>query len=215
MTRKGRIIPAFLAWMILLSACSRTSYIDMQEDEDRLFNPNLLERTVAFELDANLALEWPDCVVLDTRANADLEDQAGLIRTATDALVARLSRKFALLKIHVSESENADSLESILDGCGYLMSAEITRMGEVSTLIWSDKRFGIEMRLERVEDGLTVWHARHVASRSAGGVPLSIVGAATTIFKTIDFIGDDDIMPSLIDDAVRRVLATLPGRPTE
>ena len=66
------------------------------------------------------------------------------------------------------------------------------------------------MSLIRIRDDKVVWQARHVATRSDGGVPLSPASAIVNIFQAASFQGDGDVNFSLADDAVRRIVKTLP-----
>ena len=64
--------------------------------------------------------------------------------------------------------------------------------------------------MARVADDAVLWKARHVANRSDGGLPFSIIGVAVAGFEAARFRADEDVPDSLIDDAVRRMMVTLP-----
>lgn len=62
----------------------------------------------------------------------------------------------------------------------------------------------------RVSDGHMLWRARHVASRSEGGLPLSPVSLVVETFASTQFSSDREVAASVVDDALRRVVATIP-----
>ena len=53
--------------------------------------------------------------------------------------------------------------------------------------------------------------AAHTAQRSDGGVPLSLIGAPVSAFRAARFNQDSDVLPSMVDDALRRIFASLPA----
>jgi len=55
-----------------------------------------------------------------------------------------------------------------------------------------------------------LWQAAHTVWRADGGLPLSPVGALSGMASAAMFAQDKEIMPSLIDDALRRMVRTLP-----
>ena len=63
----------------------------------------------------------------------------------------------------------------------------------------------------RSSDDVTLWKARHTASRSDGGLPLSPFSAPLSAFQAASLAGDDDVTPSMVEDVVRRLFATLPN----
>ena len=64
--------------------------------------------------------------------------------------------------------------------------------------------------MTRVLDDVVIWKARHVANRSDGGVPFSLIGIAVAGLKATRLQADHDVPDSLIDDAIRRMMVTLP-----
>ena len=59
-------------------------------------------------------------------------------------------------------------------------------------------------------DGFVVWRARHAATRSEGGLPTSFLSAAVNMFAAGAQHADPDVRLSVADDAVRRIVVSLP-----
>jgi hypothetical protein len=52
--------------------------------------------------------------------------------------------------------------------------------------------------------------ARHIARRSEGGFSISPAGLAVNGYQANRFSSDDDVIDSVSDDLVRRLMASLP-----
>ena len=62
----------------------------------------------------------------------------------------------------------------------------------------------------RLADRSLLWRARHTGIRADGGLPTSFVSVAVHAALATRFAADQDVEPSLVDDVVRRLTATLP-----
>ena len=69
---------------------------------------------------------------------------------------------------------------------------------------------GLELTLKRIGKKDILWQARHTASRGDGGLPLSPIGLVLDTFRAGRFMGDRDMLASMIHDVVRRLFITLP-----
>jgi hypothetical protein len=77
-------------------------------------------------------------------------------------------------------------------------------------LVWSQRRLRIEAALYRLGDDRLFWQAVHTGRRSDGTLPLSPLSLPFAVFEATNFKADDDVLPSMIDDVVRRLIVTLP-----
>ncbi|MBT5839744.1 MAG: hypothetical protein HOH80_12165, partial [Rhodospirillaceae bacterium] len=66
------------------------------------------------------------------------------------------------------------------------------------------------LTIERAGDGFQIWYARHKARRGDGGLPLSPLGLGGAAISAGWVQGDGDRLPSMIDDAMRRIAMTIP-----
>ena len=83
--------------------------------------------------------------------------------------------------------------------------------GEDSTYagIWAERRVGLELALSEA-GGAVLWRARHVARRGDGGLPFGVLAAAGAAVRAGRLWSDPEAGLSLLDDALRRITATLP-----
>ena len=78
------------------------------------------------------------------------------------------------------------------------------------SLVWSQQSLSLTLELKSIRQEKTLWAAHHKAKRSGGGLPLSPISAAVNAAKAGLHQADDDVTDSLIDDAIRRMIVTLP-----
>ena len=110
-------------------------------------------------------------------------------------------------------SEDRLALAEALD-CDTIVVTELTGADHSFLLVWSEVRIGLDVRLVRIRDQRVLWRGRHVADRSAGGLPLSPLGIAAQAFSSVRFSSDPEVWHSVLDDAVRRIVSTLPDART-
>ena len=212
--RRGVMVAAAV---LVMSGCTGTRYVDFEDAE---VSSNLPGRTVAVEIDRQFYEDYPDCVVImPPSAPPGLGKIAGLVESALASYLTRkvtrvvgtVERDLAIRRMAVDPLHPGDR-ELLLKtlGCGAFMTTEISGPGNAYYLVWSEFRVGIDARLFRARDGRLLWRARHVADRSRGGLPLSPVGAIIDTFSSTRFSADADVADSVVDDAVRRVVASLP-----
>ena len=77
-------------------------------------------------------------------------------------------------------------------------------------VLWTNRAVGISLRLIRASDGKFLWQARHKASRSNGGLPFSPLSLPVSIARVARVKDYLEIFHSIADDAVRRMMRTLP-----
>ena len=211
--RRGTMVAAVFA----MAACTGTRYVDFKDAEA---DARLPGRTVAVEIDREYYEDYPDCVVvMPPSASPGLGKIAGLVEAALAShltrkvtrVVGAVERDSAARRMAVDPLHPGDRgflLKTL--GCGAFITTEISGPGNAYYLIWSEFRVGIDARLFRARDGRLLWRARHVADRSGGGLPFSPVGAIVEAFSSTRFAADADVADSVVDDAVRRLVASLP-----
>lgn len=77
-------------------------------------------------------------------------------------------------------------------------------------VVWAEATLDLEARMIDLTTGLTVWRARHRATRSNGGLPISPLGFLVAVGTAGTFAADGDLVPSVLDDGLRALTATLP-----
>lgn len=205
-----------------LSACVTTSYTSYEERDARQeASPAeaAFGRTVAFRLDDAIYAEPPECVAL--LANPELAGTpfAEMVEGALARhLAAKVPRVFDALERRRAEHRLLLDLGDARDrdyfaratGCRAFVRWRTLEASSDFALVWSRRRVGLEVEMVRQADERVLWMASHVASRSDGGLPLSAVSVAYNAIEAARFRNDDDILPSMIDDVVRRIFVTFP-----
>lgn len=193
-----------------VAACSHTGYVDRAGSGLRT-STNLFERVVEYESDMALLLDYPRCIAVGKIMMPLVHNGRAVEELLREALVSRLRGRINDVTIlDLGNRPDIDEIEVMLSGCIYLLAATVQAIDETYLLIWSRKRLAVDLRLLHLTDGSTLWKAHHIASRSEGDIPFSAVGAAVAMFRTKDFSDDADVLPSIIDDAVRRLISVFP-----
>ena len=94
--------------------------------------------------------------------------------------------------------------------CRAILTWKLTAASETFLLAWGTRNVGLELTLRRIGQKDILWQARHAVSRSDGGLPLSPVGLVLDTVRAGRFMGDRDMLASMIHDVVRRLFTTLP-----
>jgi len=219
MTRRRILVrlAATLSPAVLLAACVNTEYVDWGGAENE---PPVGPRQVEYVLDNEFYRDPPFCaVVLPVRVDGRPVAFSGVIeRTLARHLAGRLDRVIGprerdhleqKLAVDLTD-EGGRRLFARLQRCGHLVEAEPWRDGDTYALFWSEARIGLDVRMRRARDGFVVWRARHTATRSEGGLPTSFLSAAFNMFAAGAQHADPDVRLSVADDAVRRIVVSLP-----
>ncbi len=200
--------------MILLAACGPTRYSEYRSNDQAA---SLLTREVAVHLPMSFYRPPPACAIVMPVAG---RATSGLRRAVEDAvhrhLVTKVARVVGPLDRRRHERRLVVNLRQANDRallsrtvrCPVLVEAKVWQSGEDFALVWSRKRLDLEIIM--VRDEVLLWKARHTAERADGGLPLSPLSAPFAIAKASRLHGDHDVMDSLVDDTVRRIVASLP-----
>lgn len=177
-------------------------------------------RSVEFEVSRAFYQDPPACAVVMPFAGTATNDPRTVIveESLARQLSIHLSRVIGPrarerwvrdLAVDLANERDRKTLARA-SGCGFLLESAPWGEGAVFALFWTQERVGLEVRLLRARDGVLLWKARHVATRSEGGIPLSPLSAVYNILSVGDFKADGDVPVSLVDDATRRMVQTLP-----
>jgi hypothetical protein len=69
-------------------------------------------------------------------------------------------------------------------GVDAVIYGEVTSLGKIFALVYSDNQAGLKARMVRCDSGQTVWELEHTIHIEEGEVPMSPIGLATAVFKT-------------------------------
>jgi len=94
--------------------------------------------------------------------------------------------------------------------CDSVMETATMGIDSLYAVVWTNLSVSLTLTLKRARDGQVLWRGAHTAERMDGGLPISVFGAGAGLFSAGKLAGDADAVPSMIDDNLRRTLASLP-----
>ena len=211
-----------VATLNLLSGCTGISYIQNSSPQSIISNEsNGFGRKVNYHLARAFYEAPPACVmVLPTQ----IKNVPGHVtRTIDDSVSRHLSTRIDKVidtrRVTAKVRHNAYDPKSLADRqrmaqifqCDSIIEINTTGIDSLYALVWTNISIEIEVTLRRTRDNKIIWRSRHRARRSDGGLPLSIMGAGGSLFAAGTLASDADTLPSMIDDTVRRIMASLPN----
>lgn len=220
---------ALVGLCLALPACSQVVNIGRDSDVHDAAALNPFGQVVEYDVDPALVLDNPrricigvvtvsvkddvapprsDGAATDHKDGPGAVDMPDLLRRS---LVAHARMRFEDLGIAVAAAKpDEDPIAAALDGCTYILTANLVEDDQFYTLVWSRRRLGVELRLSDIDTDQTLWTARHVDTRDEASLPLDPFGLMLAAFRAQDFADDKDIRPSMLDDVMRRLFATFP-----
>ena len=212
---------AILACAVALASC-RTEYRAYGErpvTNDAATIETLDRRQVFFRVERAFYRDPPQCVVVlpasDGRAagkaSARIENAvARHLRDKVSRVIGPMRRDRAVRRLALDLNNAGDRRRfGQIERCDVFVRWRTIESSSGYFLIWSRRDFGLDIEMFRETDK-TLWKASHVARRSDGNLPLSILSAPLAIYEAGRFSTDQDMLPSMIDDTLRRLVASLP-----
>lgn len=215
-------MPAALAVLVLLTACNEVAYV--RHANQRAITTGDTDNGFARQVDYHLSRAFfetpPACIMV---APPRLKQIApAMAQTIAEAaarhLSARVDRVINTRRVigearkRVFDPGNADDRRRLARSLRCDAIAEITDADMDSTfaVVWTDISVDIALRVVRARDAEVLWRGRHRARRGDGGLPLTLAGIGAGTFAAGKLAGDTDALPSMIDDTLRRMMASLP-----
>ncbi|MDV7338361.1 hypothetical protein RYZ26_02050 [Terasakiella sp. A23] len=201
--------------ILLLSACvTAPQYREAGKGEGELKASD-----VNFKVSGMLYRDPPDCVAV---LPAVATDQPEMAKMLSVALARHLGEKvdrviFPRKRAAIEKRDGLDLSDkgdrrrfSYRTKCRFYARAELYDLGDEFVGVFAEKHVGVRLDLMRFEDDEPMWQAAHTVWRADGGVPSSPLGLLGGFASAARFKGDAEILPSLVDDAMRRMIRTLP-----
>jgi hypothetical protein len=216
-------LSGIIAVLIAMSACTQIRYVDHTNSkrmEKQTEDPSTFSRKVDFHL-ANAFYETPpNCVMIlpinlkgINKSTAHMVEDAvsrhatnRFDKTITSRHVKFAARKRALDPTHLGDRKRLGRLLR----CDAQLEIKTVGVENFYALVWADLSVALQLTLVRSRDHALLWRGKHKARRADGGLPLTLIGAGARMFAAGKLAGDTDVLPSMIDDAVRRVMVSLP-----
>ena len=212
---------AVLACAVALASC-RTEYSAYGQrpvTKDAATIETLEGRRVFFRVERAFYRDPPQCVVVlpasdgraATKATARIENAvARHLRDKISRVIGPLRRDRAVRRLALDLNHAGDRRRfGQIERCDVFVRWRTIESSSGYFLIWSRRDFGLDVEMFRETDQ-TLWKASHVARRSDSNLPLSILSAPLAIYEAGRFSTDQDMLPSMIDDTLRRLVASLP-----
>ena len=216
---KNKTARNFLALFALaaLAACAETRYVAYDGGGKE---PNPFARTIEFDLTGKFYKDPPECaVILPFMVNGKPHSHAGVIENSLARhLAAKVNRVIGpmerrrLARAMAVDLSHPDDRAAFArtNRCRSFVEAKPWGGDDVYVVFWTQSRMGLDVTMTAADGETVLWRARHVATRSDGGLPLSPLSAAFNMFSAARHNSDGDVAVSLVDDAVRRIVMTLP-----
>lgn len=205
-----------LGSVLLLGGCMRTTYQDLEADRTAV---PLLERDVRYQLSSYYFRDPPQCAAIVTEPSKAPKK----VRRAVEAAV---ERHLATRLPKVIGSAETKRLERrlILDvanpadrrsfakraRCDAILIIRLHAVTDEYFVLWSQRGIGVILEMRDVVKSRRLWIAHHETHRGDGGVPLSPFSLPLIAARAAMLNGDSEVYESIADDAVRRMMATLP-----
>jgi len=206
-----------LVFALLLTGCVGTSYKSF--DAAKAENTDL-SRQVRYELKSAFYDDPPQCVtVLATKGKVAQGTKNGVEAALARYLTGKVPRVIGPLERRRSEKADLFDLANSTDRrrfalakrCPYFAQPGLGNTEDTYMVVWNEKKVALSYALFRASDDAVVWRAAHTASRSDGGLPFSPMALASSAVRAGRMEADkDEVRASMIDDATRRMIKTLP-----
>ena len=211
-----RTLALGLSAAVLLGACAETTYRSFDATDDPA---QLVERRVRHHLARAYYRTAPDCAALQF-APADAAPE--IRRAVTDAVERHLATRLARVMGHLATRLAAQRLAVDLSHpgdlrvfgrrtrCQAMVRIRLHSISDDYFVVWARRGVAISLEMVRSRDGRLLWKARHRAGRADGGLPFGVLSLPFTLVRAARLKGDRDVFDSIADDAVRRMMRTLP-----
>jgi hypothetical protein len=213
--------PVLVAILALLAGCVRTSYRASSAAAGAAAGQETsLQRQVDYHLDRGLYRDPPGCVFL---APPPAKTAAGFADLVERAVARQLGERFrrTISPQERRRRERRDALDLNHAGdraafarrtrCPAYVRWRTVAASSDFALVLAQRRVGFEVELRQSRDDKLLWQAAHVASRWDGGLPMSPLSLPFAAFRAATLSQDPDVLHSMVDDALRRLFATLPS----
>ena len=215
---------AVVGTLLALAACNHVNYVDRGSVETVgavQAESAAFDRQVDFHLTRAFYETPPDCVmVLPAKLPKGADRKLG--RRINDAVSRHLSghldrvigtrRLRAQARRRAFDPAHPDDLMRLGRAlrCDSYMEVATAGVEQFYAVVWPNLSVGLTLTLKRARDGQVLWRGAHTAERTDGGLPITVIGAGAGMFNAGRLAGDADAVPSMIDDSLRRTLASLP-----
>ncbi|MBT5048603.1 MAG: hypothetical protein HOM58_08865 [Rhodospirillaceae bacterium] len=210
----GRLL-LYITLVTAMSGCQQTTYREMGAVGKA---DSQLERRVDYRLGSGFYANAPDCAALRTRTRVPRAFRDIVEQSVERHLATRLMRVIGPVRLRRAESRLGIDMGVVSDRrvfarqarCPALVEIALHEISDDYFVLWAQRGIAMTLTMTRIADGKILWSARHRASRSDGGIPLSLLSLPFSAARAARFKNDPELFASIADDAVRRMMKTLP-----
>ncbi|GEM_PF-747827 len=208
--------------MLAVTGCAQTEYLNQGEQ-----SANPMARTVRADLKDEFFRVAPACVAVLPAVSVG--PSSPQMATFIERAVARhLSQRVPtvigpdqrrdLARRLTLDVSNPDDRHRFLKGarCDAFIEPQLMASSDDYFVIWSSRSIDLRLRMFQPshagdgDEGKLLWIARHATSRGDGGFPLDIASLSIGAIKASSHQMDQEMNYSIVEDAVRRMMVTLP-----
>jgi len=153
----------------LLVGCG-TNYVSDAQKARSGTAPGILEETVFFEVNNELAKEPPQCIYVTPFDDPKNLDPAQNLRKAFHAQLSITGVRLIPLQATARSQ-----------GCGYELRGTVTDNGKTFLGVFSEYRAGAKVSLVNLTSQSAYWNASHTLVKRAGALPIGIISAITGV----------------------------------
>ncbi len=199
----------------VLSGCLHTAY---RKEGPAMETEAPLERQVVYGIDRNFHLSAPDCTALRTRTPVPARLRHMVEQSVERHLATRFERVIGAARLRRAEARLGIDMNVPSDRrvfarqtrCRALVEIALHEISEDYLVLWSQRGISMTLTMTRLTDDKLLWNARHRASRGDGGLPFTLLSLPFSAARAARFKSDPEMFASMADDAVRRMMRTLP-----
>ncbi len=214
------LFKAMMALGFLGLATSAAFGTEIEDETQPVYQESIYEQRVVYELNPRYHRDPPTCAVV---LPADRQSAASALAALVDDAVAthaagylsriiaprERDRRVRTLAVDLSHAGD-QQVFGHATRCRAILTWRLTEASQTYVVAMSSRRIGLQLVLTRIGAAEPLWQAEHIAARSDGGMSLNPFGLLIDSIRAGKFNNDQDIMPSMVHDVVRRMLTTLP-----
>ncbi|MCW8914768.1 MAG: hypothetical protein OQK24_02820 [Magnetovibrio sp.] len=208
---------SLLILLMGLAACVPAQVQSVETDAAGEMQAN--DQTVMYHVSPAYFQNAPNCVIISPMDNKNPTELSRFVEsTVARQLTGKIDRVISPLSRDRIAREQGYDLKVPEDlktfarsqRCGFHLTITLQGSGDQFAVIWSDKRVGAKLELRKTSNDEVLWRGAHVARRGDGGIPLSPLSIFANTAKAVSFNTNEGLAYSIANDAVRRILTTLP-----
>lgn len=163
----------------LLVGCG-TTYVNDAQKARSASAPGILEETVFFEVNNELAAQSPACIHVTPFEDPKNLDPAQHFRKAFHAQLSITGVRLIPLQA-VTRSQD----------CAYELRGTVTDNGKTFLGIFSEYKAGAKVSLVHIPSQAKYWNASHTLAKRAGALPIGIISALSGVASAVRNLESD------------------------